>query len=759
MGMIEALENVIARNFRTLGAFIGRKPIRIIVIMLILSSLMSLGILKLDEVNNVRTEYSPSNAPSRMEHAVAMNFLGQNGTLDPVYVLVEARDNGSLLREKYRKALMQFIKHIQSNVTLQYKGQKYRFKDICEPYCELNTAFVAFLRLYDPNNQVTYTYPSIDLFGSQIFIGNNVYGVVLEEGTNFIKSFSTAVIELFISASEDEILYKWQLEIQDQSNQEEFNLFSVSKIGLTSDCLVSAEVRRMGLETAPVFFGSISIMIFFVVVSSIRKSPMKSKPWESLIGSLIPILSMLMSTGILSLCGLRYQSIVVITYFLVLSVGVDDVFIILRAWDRISVTTPIPERLAKTLENAGPSITISSLTNVLSFGIGIFSSTPAVRTFSIYSSFAIIVCYFFQLILFTAVLAISGKRERNNYQALFCCFKADPSARSRITEKIADFQMSLIKFWSRIMTTWFVRLLLALILSLYYYMSLEGILKLEARISVDKMALPDSYLHNFQFILENALRNMQPITIFIMNPGDLRDPDRLNGIKALVSEYEQTLYSYGNKSTLFWLQQYEEFLAFYGESEDFTYTDIPAFFKSATYFFLNSFVHMNESACNDNQPECISSFCFVTNYHGIIRFDELIPAVAEWRRIAARYSDYGVYPYSDHTPFVDQTVAIKGMILWSVIGALCCSTITCFIFIPNVISIGCAVFSIFSISIGIFGLLSHMGVDLDPITMAALLMAIGFSVDFTTHISYHFYRTTAKVCSFQFSTFDKLQLK
>lgn len=67
---------------------------------------------------------------------------------------------------------------------------------------------------------------------------------------------------------------------------------------------------------------------------------------------------MLMSTGILSLCGLRYQSIVVVTYFLVLSVGVDDVFILLRAWDRISIATPIPERLAKTLENAGPSITI-----------------------------------------------------------------------------------------------------------------------------------------------------------------------------------------------------------------------------------------------------------------------------------------------------------------------------------------------------------------------------------------------------------------
>uniref|UniRef100_A0A915MLP1 SSD domain-containing protein n=1 Tax=Meloidogyne javanica TaxID=6303 RepID=A0A915MLP1_MELJA len=106
--------------------------------------------------------------------------------------------------------------------------------------------------------------------------------------------------------------------------------------------------------------------------------------------------------------------------------------------------------------------------------------------------------------------------------------------------------------------------------------------------------------------------------------------------------------------------------------------------------------------------------------------------VNEWRRIAAHYSDMQVYAYSDHTPFVDQTISIDQTVLGSVAAALFCTCIVCIVI--------AAVFSVFSISWGIFGILSMWNIDLDPISMASLLMAIGISVDFTAHISYHYYK-------------------
>ncbi|VDM76193.1 unnamed protein product [Strongylus vulgaris] len=44
------------------------------------------------------------------------------------------------------------------------------------------------------------------------------------------------------------------------------------------------------------------------------------------------------------------------------------------------------------------------------------------------------------------------------------------------------------------------------------------------------------------------------------------------------------------------------------------------------------------------------------------------------------------------------------------------------------------------INLGVFGCLVYLDIDLDPISMTTLLMAIGFSVDFVAHITWHYYK-------------------
>lgn len=88
---------------------------------------------------------------------------------------------------------------------------------------------------------------------------------------------------------------------------------------------------------------------------------------------------------------------------------------------------------------------------------------------------------------------------------------------------------------------------------------------------------------------------------------------------------------------------------------------------------------------------------------------------------------------------------------------LLCMFLVCLLFIRNPTTLLVANFSIFSTcvgkiiktvlfqnknNLGVFGILSLLGIDLDPIVMSSMIMSIGFSVDIPAHLSYHFYKSS-----------------
>ena len=69
-------------------------------------------------------------------------------------------------------------------------------------------------------------------------------------------------------------------------------------------------------------------------------------------------------------------------------------FVVLSAWHRTKIQEEVPVRLAKTYSEAAVSITITSLTNMLSFFIGSFTPFPAVYIFCMYTGRLNFIFYF-----------------------------------------------------------------------------------------------------------------------------------------------------------------------------------------------------------------------------------------------------------------------------------------------------------------------------------------------------------------------------
>ncbi|KAG2458698.1 PTHD3 protein, partial [Polypterus senegalus] len=84
-------------------------------------------------------------------------------------------------------------------------------------------------------------------------------------------------------------------------------------------------------------------------------------------------------------------------------------FIMIACWQQTKVQDSVEDRLAETYKEAAVSITITTLTDVLAFYIGIMTPFRSVQSFCLYTGTTVLFCYLFNITFFGAVLALNGK--------------------------------------------------------------------------------------------------------------------------------------------------------------------------------------------------------------------------------------------------------------------------------------------------------------------------------------------------------------
>lgn len=137
----------------------------------------------------------------------------------------------------------------------------------------------------------------------------------------------------------------------------------------------------------------------------------RSKLFSSLMGFFAAFMGLGAGMGIVAYMKVAMVPTVLICPFLVLGIGVDDVFVLLNAYC-MGYTTHDPEqRCIDTLKSSGLGITITTLTNLISFGVGSFSTYLSIRNFCVYSAMALFLGYIFVLTFFFPVLCLDAKRE------------------------------------------------------------------------------------------------------------------------------------------------------------------------------------------------------------------------------------------------------------------------------------------------------------------------------------------------------------
>uniref|UniRef100_A0A0K0DUE9 SSD domain-containing protein n=1 Tax=Strongyloides stercoralis TaxID=6248 RepID=A0A0K0DUE9_STRER len=834
--------------FRLFGNKIANQPYYFIIISGIIS-LWSIGLYKINLRDRIRDGYTPTNSPSRYETDVIREFW--NSSSDPIMTVctLTSKDNSSMLNEDYIFEARRILNFLQNTfkITPTFKNENeknvnksYSYLEFCEPFCYANMALEMFADGLNrsinaiKNNkplpeEVTLTYPIMTIDEYNIHLERTFFGVVKKEyplskniyvnntifnnskdiinGYNRIQSItnmkSISVIFFIFrgeakSQFQEKLLYQWEKEIF-KFTQENKNFSSIMSINIAGTGILDDEMMRDGKKITPYFATGFLFMIIFVAsnvgIDAIYYDSIDVGKIIVALGSIMcPILAITSTYGMISAFGMRTNSFMLVMPFLVMGIGVDDAFLMIHSFQRLgNQGFNKIDRMGIVYEEVGPSITITSLTNFISFLIGITTPTPEIRMFCIATSIAMALGYIYELILFGPILTIASTFEKSSSSKIISPLSSSSSItltgscnkNNELTKKQNSWRIYIDKLQHRWLhhycnlvrnPIWF--LFLSVMMIIYLYFVIIGSINIKTKLDAGKILPSDSPLQVTNAQLENIIwKYYHPATIIVNNPIDITSKKEMKRFNQLIDEFENLKECKGKYASMIWLRDYikawnttspyEKFIKLLNfdfedkkritRSEtgiDWSYID--GFLEDPLYKHWRTFVRLqkkdvidwsirkgNETKNKMVNQNVVVKFWFTVSYENVSTWEQRIKIQQVWRKIAESYSDLNITVWEANGMFVDQMLSLKSVAISTGILTLSVMTIVCTIFIPT-LSVITASLAIVSISTGVFGFLNYWGCDLDPVVMAAVLMSIGMSVDFTAHVSYHFQVTSKR---------------
>ena len=133
--------------------------------------------------------------------------------------------------------------------------------------------------------------------------------------------------------------------------------------------------------------------------------------------------------------------------FLMLGLGVDDMFIFLRTLmqirERADVKKMSPEdQVALVLRESGPCVCLTTFTNFCAFMIGTLTPLPVVQQFAMTAGITVIVSWFTNLVGFNALCVLSLKYTPNISISKALCGSGSTFSFATWSKKIVETKIS-----------------------------------------------------------------------------------------------------------------------------------------------------------------------------------------------------------------------------------------------------------------------------------------------------------------------------
>ncbi|XP_054847809.1 patched domain-containing protein 3-like [Eublepharis macularius] len=764
----DCVERPLSRALRGLGGLVGAHPWPFLLLPVALSAALGSGfhLLPSRESNDIEAQFTPRGGPAKSERRLvqerfptrdAERFSAQRLTTEGTFasfVAVAAEPSHTVLT---RAAFAELLALDAAVRGFSAGGRAYA--EVCalqNGSCSSPNPLLSAVGGDPARIEALLPGLTFPLWQGRVFLGVSLGGVSVGTGAADNRSRpvrAAKALRLFYYLREDdpaqrEASLRWLKAFLERIPKMLDSLnFTSMRVAYFTSISRQEEFEKNGKEVVPLFSITYFLTIFFSIISCSRLDCVRTKVWVAAFGVLSSGLAVVSSFGLLLFCGVPFVITVANAPFLILGVGVDDMFIMVSCWQHTKVKDTVVDRMANTYAEAAVSVTITTLTDVLAFYIGIATSFPSIQSFCIYTGTALVFCYIYNLTFFGAVLALNGRREESNRHWLtfmkvsnesqdsrgsaynMCCVGGsyDEPTGTELEHPMNGFFRK--HFGPFLMHTWTKVFVVALYLG-YLGSSIYGCTRVKEGIDLRHLAKDSSYVVQYynwedEYFKEYGPRVMVIVTKSIPYWNSAVRADLENCIELL--ENSTYVDKYLSEA---WLRMYVMIANRMSLNIDY---------RSSFIGNLSVLFRVNPESqwdVNFTNLEISASRFFIQTVNVTTAVDER-NLLEQLRGLAA---DCRIPLIVYHPAFIyfDQYLVISQNTIQNVLIAAGAMLLISLLLIPNPLCSLWVTFTIASVIIGVTGFMAYWDVSLDSISMINLVICIGFSVDFSAHISYAF---------------------
>ncbi|XP_055507935.1 patched domain-containing protein 3-like [Leucoraja erinacea] len=757
----DCIEKPLCTAFRKLGFCVGQNPWWFLLVPLFVSGGLGAGFCFFfqNESNNIEDQFTPINGPAKSEREFikehfptndSQSFSKQRLYTEGTFAsFIAISKDGNILTKAAFEEILSLDRKV-NDFQFCENGTTYNYSNLCAKVGKtcVSNALLDLLN-YDPNLIETEKiyYPKTN----HTFIGSELGGIELDDIGAFLKK--AKAIRLRYPLREDDEKDKILSLLWIQKFLHEFTMVQthLTHIQVSHFTSVSRqeEFEKNSKRIIPLFSVTYLLSISFSILSCVRLDTVRNKFWVAVLGVISAGLAVLTAFGLLLYCGTTFAINTASAPFLILGIGVDDMFIMLSSWQKTKVHAKVEDRLADTYAEAAVSITITTLTDVLAFYIGIATPFRSVQSFCIYTGTTVLFCFIYNITFFGAVLALNGRREASNRHWLtfrkvemvpkqgestlsaMCCVGGAYDQESG-TELEHPAYFFFKEYYGPFLTNGWTKAAVILLYLGYLAGSIYGCLQIKEGIDLRNLAFDDSYVIPFydaerDFFSEYGPRVMVTVTESV----DYWNATILDEIETCMGKLENNSYVDQELSES-WLRAYIDL----SKKMDIDIKEKNAFTGNLTKLFKFVPAFQQDVEFSQDNMNIRASRFFIQIVNASDSLDQKNMLI-ELRNLA---QECGISLLVYHSAFIyfDQFLVIVANTIQNIIMATVAMLIISLLLIPNPVCSLWVTFAIVSVLVGVAGFMAFWDVNLDSISMIDLVICIGFSVDFTAHISYAF---------------------